>query len=414
MTNRNQLRVAVASIGRFHMFDLARQLAAAKTGVLLLTGYPQFKVDNDLRPFTKTHGKWVLVERLISRLRIGMPPWLPYESVKDFGAWVARSLEGADAHLLDALDGAGLEAGRMFRDRGRGWLCNRGSAHVLTQKLLLEEEHRAWRVPMPKHYFWPANVDRCLAEYGGADGVVVPSRFAARSFIDRGHAPEKVHICPYGVDLSMFRPEPKRDPKFRVLFVGAQSLRKGIGYLFEAVRPLVESGAIELWLIGPAGTDVHELLRRNAALFRHHGVVPRNKLAWYYSQCSVLVLPSIEEGLALVQAQAMACGMPVIATTNTGAEDLFTDGVEGFILPIRQPAAIREKIELLLDDPHKRDSMAMASLARVADLGGWNAYGARVRSIYREVLQRKDIGFTHVGENGNRPERLKASGAGRA
>ena len=67
------------------------------------------------------------------------------------------------------------------------------------------------------------------------------------------------------------------------------------------------------------------------------GVVGQERLAELMSTSHVMVLPSIEEGLALVQGQAMACGCPVIASTNTGAEDLFTDGVEGFVVPIRDP-----------------------------------------------------------------------------
>jgi glycosyltransferase involved in cell wall biosynthesis len=99
-------------------------------------------------------------------------------------------------------------------------------------------------------------------------------------------------------------------------------------------------------------------------------------------------LASVQEGLAMVQAQAMACAVPVIATKNTGAEDLYTDGVEGFIVPIRSPEAIREKIEWMIANPDLRDNMAAAALERVKSLGGWNQYGDRVDSVYREVARR--------------------------
>ena len=104
-----------------------------------------------------------------------------------------------------------------------------------------------------------------------------------------------------------------------------------------------------------------------------------------------MVLASVEEGLAQVQAQAMACGVPVIATTNTGAEDLFADGVEGFIVPIRSPEAIREKIEWMMDNPALRDQMANAALERVKNLGGWNQYGERVELVYRELAIRNQV-----------------------
>ena len=103
------------------------------------------------------------------------------------------------------------------------------------------------------------------------------------------------------------------------------------------------------------------------------------------------MLASVEEGLALVQAQAMACGLPVIATTNTGAEDLFTNSIEGFIVPIRSPEAIREKLEWMMDNRALRDQMAVSALERVKKLGGWDSYGDRVQSVYSQLVSRPNI-----------------------
>ena len=81
------------------------------------------------------------------------------------------------------------------------------------------------------------------------------------------------------------------------------------------------------------------------------GSMSQEKLAEYMSSSHVMVLPSIEEGLALVQAQAMACGCPLISSVNTGGEDLFQDGVEGFLVPIRSPEAIHDRLAQLAGDP---------------------------------------------------------------
>jgi glycosyltransferase involved in cell wall biosynthesis len=93
------------------------------------------------------------------------------------------------------------------------------------------------------------------------------------------------------------------------------------------------------------------------------------------SSSHVLVLPSIDEGLALLQGELMACGCPVLATANTGAEDLFTEGVEGFIVPIRDPDALLERLQQLADDPALQQRMSQAALLRVQNLGGWRQYG---------------------------------------
>ena len=183
----------------------------------------------------------------------------------------------------------------------------------------------------------------------------------------------------------MFRPMPKSDDVFRVIYVGALSMRKGIPYLLEALSS-VSLPKFELWLIGAVQPEIKPFLAKYEGKFRCFGEIPRAELHRYYSQASVFVIASIEEGLALVQAQAMACGIPVIATHNTGAEDLFTDGVEGFIVPIRNTDAIRDRLLQLYHHPDQLLEMAKAALHRVQLLGGWDTYGQRVISCYQEAV----------------------------
>jgi glycosyltransferase involved in cell wall biosynthesis len=382
------LRIAISVIGRFHMFDLARQMLRLGQEVEIFTGNPMCRVDSDLRSHARTHS----FLHVLANLRHRVPPapktsWWLDRDLKLFGRWLARSVDPETTDVLDGLDGPGPAAGRLMKSHGKAWICNRGSAHILTQKALLEEENQRWGLPMP--YFSSDGLERCLAEYAEADAIVVPSNFAKRSFVEQGIHTEKVYVCPYGVELSMFYPMPKADSKFRVLFVGGASIRKGIGYLFEALRPLVEKQLCDLWLIGGLNSDAKALLAKNKDIFVYKGIQARAALASMYSQGSVLVLPSVEEGLALVQAQAMACGLPVIATTNTGAENLFSDGVEGFIVPIRDPLAIRENVEWMIRHPTERAGMGAAALERVKGFGGWNRYGDQCLAMYREILARK-------------------------
>jgi glycosyltransferase involved in cell wall biosynthesis len=98
-----------------------------------------------------------------------------------------------------------------------------------------------------------------------------------------------------------------------------------------------------------------------------------------------MVLPSIEEGLALVQGQALACGCPVLASTNTGGEDLFSDGVEGYIVPVRDVAALTERMQQLADDPALQQRMSEAALRRVRTIGGWDEYGDRWENLLSQL-----------------------------
>ena len=116
------------------------------------------------------------------------------------------------------------------------------------------------------------------------------------------------------------------------------------------------------------------------------GAIPQSRLIDLMNTCHVMVLPSIEEGLALVQGQALACGCPVIATTNTGAEDLFKDSVEGYIVPIRDVAALTDRMQRLADDPFLQQQMSSAALERVRHLGGWSDYGDRWEQLLSQLL----------------------------
>jgi glycosyltransferase involved in cell wall biosynthesis len=234
-------------------------------------------------------------------------------------------------------------------------------------------------------------------EYVECDIITVPSTFAYKSFISEGINAKKLRKISFGVDLDLFRPVKKKDEVFRVIYVGAVSVRKGLPYLLEGLEPFLRE--IETWVIGTITDEMKPLLSRYEDCVRFFGPIPRSELYQYYSQGSVFVLPSIEEGLALVQAQAMACGLPVIATTNTGAEDLFTDGIEGFIVPIRSPEAIREKVFHLFKNPELGREMGEASLRRVQSIGGWDRYGDTVSATYADALRFRDVAATTQTSN---------------
>jgi glycosyltransferase involved in cell wall biosynthesis len=201
-----------------------------------------------------------------------------------------------------------------------------------------------------------------------------------------GVAAEKVHVIPYGVRLDRFAPgEPPPPDRFEVLFAGGVSLRKGVPYLLEAFAA-VRHPRKHLTVVGAMQPEVRRLLGQlpiDHVTFA--GPMLQPLLAEKMSASHVLVLPSVEEGLALVQAQAMACGCPVIATCATGAEDLFTDGVEGFIVSDRDVTALTEQMQRLADDRSLRNAMGAAALERVKRFGGWDGYGERWDALLHEV-----------------------------
>ncbi len=377
------IRVGISSAQHFWTFDLARQMERLGCLTHLYTGYPKWKVDGALRDKARTF-PWVMATYEASA-RLGLHELhrkLQLFAASSFDDWTARGLEPCDVFHCVSL--FGLKSYRAARDRyGALTVCDRASSHILFQDQILAEEYARWRVAYRP--INPGVIERELAEYEICDWIAVPSEFVRRTFIEKGVGEDKLIKLPFGVDIDLFRQIPKHDETFRVIYVGNLTLRKGLPYILEAIAA-PGLPPLELWLIGSIDPDVEPILAKYQKLYRYLGTVPRPELHKFYSQGSVFVLASIEEGLALVQAQAMACGLPVIATRNSGAEDLFSDGVEGFIVPIRSAEAIREKIVYLYENPAERERMAEAAKRRVRNLGGWDRYGEAAVAAYRERL----------------------------
>ncbi len=307
-----------------------------------------------------------------------------------FDRYTARKIDGEWCEAFVAISGAGLLTGARVQRNGGRFLCDRGSTHQRFQERMVEEEYRRWGVPLPLAK--PHIAIREEAIYAQADAITVPSSVAKRSFVEMGVAAEKVHVIPYGVRLDRFKPSapPPSHESFELLFAGGVSLRKGIPYLLEAFAKLSHPGK-HLSVVGSISPEIRRLLGRlptEGVTFT--GPLPQTELAQRMSASHALVLPSVEEGLALVQGQAMACGCPVIATVATGAEDLFTDETEGFIVPDRNVSALAERMQQLADDPGLQRRMSGAALARVKTLGGWDNYGDRWEALLQELTGRRE------------------------
>lgn len=388
------MRIVVSAQGKFHHFDLARELHARGHLATLFTGYPRWKLKDENLPLDRTDTFPWLMTPLLAANRWGLS--LHSRAVRATSCLaaqahdrhVARNVPDCDA--LIALSGRGLISGQVVQRRGGKYVCDRGSSHIVYQQRILHEEYERWGQKFPG--IDPSMIDRELAEYERADVITVPSDFARRSFIDQGVPPAKLRKVPYGVRLERFSRTATPDlERFDVLFVGGVSFRKGVPDLLDAFSRL-EHPRKSLTFVGGVAPEMKRYLREHSlsAEISFLGRWPQTRLREVMSRVHVMVLPSIEEGLALVQAQAMACGCPVIASENTGARDLFTDGQEGFIVPIRSPALITERLQELADDGDLRQRMSEAALSRTAGMGGWADYGEKmVRVVGRLVSTSK-------------------------
>ncbi len=263
-----------------------------------------------------------------------------------------------------------LPAFQAARGLGRRTILNYPIAHHRWQYRFYAEQARLrpeYAAALPDFGDVAAHGALLDREIELADEILVGSSFVRSTFISEGIAAEKLHVVPYGVDAARFSPRDAArspDAPVRVLFVGQIGERKGISYLLDAWRGFGNAGG-ELHLVGDfvAGAEVYQ---RDRELFRHTGNVPQARLPGLMREADVFVLPTLVEGMPMVVIEAMACGLPVIVTPH-GPDEVVRDGIDGFVVPIRDSEALRDRLVRLREDAQLRARMGAAALQRAAE-----------------------------------------------
>jgi len=271
-------------------------------------------------------------------LRFRLLPW--------FDRWVRKQLQPGD-HIISSF-GYANGSFEYARKNGGKTFVEAGNSHIENFWSILSEEQRRWKSKYPPvSRFWYERSRAMLSE--GVDYVLSPSSYVTNSFLERGFRQEQIIKSVFPLDLSVFRPSAQPRPKDRPLTVintGTLSLRKGTPYLLEGFRLLCERHpGSRLLLTEVIRDDVEPVLVRYRDLpIEWAPSLPPDKLAERLQTADVFVLPSLEEGLVRTAMEAMACGLQVVLTPNTGASDFVTPGVNGEIVPIREPKAIANGI----------------------------------------------------------------------
>lgn len=294
--------------------------------------------------------------------------------------WVYTSLDQQVArHHLDGIDAIYAyedgAASTFAAAKAQGILCLYDlpiAFYQTAQAIQIEEVKRfpqyAPALQATREPAW--KLERKAAEVKLADHIFVASSFTKRSLLSIGIAESAITVIPYGSPIDYFHPKPKPDDTFRALFVGRVGPRKGVHYLLQAWKSLNLINA-ELLMVGV--NEFPDTVAINGANYRHIPSVPHYTLNQYYSSASVFVFPSLVEGFGLVLLEAMACGIPIITTPNTAGPDIITDGVEGFIIPIRDVDALKAKLEWCYQNPKILKEMGKAARQKAEQLT-WTRY----------------------------------------
>ena len=310
----------------------------------------------------------------------------PFDNIAHKGIALTAAKFIHEADISIGWSGNSLEAIKESKKQGKIFILERGSSHYSYQMELLKEEAKRQNLKdfQPNLKIW----ERELLEYEYTDYISVPSQFVYNTFTEFGIPEDKLIKNPYGVNLEEFYPVKKEDDTFRVIHCGAISYRKGIPYLLEAFSQLNLKKS-ELWIVGSIDEEIKEFVNQykdENIIF--HGPKKQSDLSWYFSQCDVYCLASIEEGLAMVQAQAMACGLPIITTTNTGGGELIENDKNGFVIPIRDIQAIKEKILYIYKNREISKRMGEEAHKTVFNGFRWSDYGDRYVKNLQEIYSK--------------------------
>ena len=286
-------------------------------------------------------------------------------------------------------DGA-LETFRTAQKIGVTRIYDLPIAHWRTlHRLLTEEADRLpeWAPTMEGLRDSAAKHDRKDEEIRLADHVLVASSFTRSSLVEHFGPDLRVTTIPYGCPRPLVSNPDRREhgAPLHLMFAGHLTQRKGVADLIAALDRV----AIDwrLTLAGPRPATIPPALGclLKDPRCRWLGVVPHRTLLEEMSKAHVFVFPSIVEGFGMVLTEAMAAGLPVITTPNTAGPDILTEGRDGFIVPIRDPDALADRITLIAEDEPLRAQMAAAALD-TAGRRGWAAYEDGVIRVLRDML----------------------------
>jgi glycosyltransferase involved in cell wall biosynthesis len=313
-----------------------------------------------------------------------------------------------DAHVAETCRQrpSGLRAVYCYEDIARDTFClanERGwvtfydlpIAYWETSQRLLQEEAQRWPEWEPTLVGTrdsQEKLDRKSEELDRADVVLCPSRFVLDSLPAEARRNKTCVVAEFGSPRveELANGERRRDAggPLRVLFAGSLTQRKGLADLFAAMK-LLKRPDVELVVMGTPVAPL-EFYRQQFAGFHYEAPRPHHEVLELMRSCDVLALPSIVEGRALVQQEAMACGLPLIVTANAGGEDLIEQARTGFLVPIRSPELLAEKIAWCADHRKALFEMGAAARGKAAEYT-WDAYGKKILGAVRTALEKVEV-----------------------
>lgn len=306
-----------------------------------------------------------------------------------WAAWV-RGQKAPEFDIAYSILGSATPLFDVAERKGALKLIDATNSHPTSYYGFWQRECDIWcpgsKPGTPRIYF--ARINRELER---ADLILCPSKFVYESMLYNGISESKCVLNPYGVDTSAFTPRTVVPEKIRFICVGQIGLRKGHQYLFpafEKVRRVLPDA--ELVCVGSPYPDIRREFSRWRHSFKHYENIPLEQLTRLLRESTAFVFPSNEEGFAKAVIEAMASGLPVIATHQSGASTLIENGVQGFIVRERSVHDLAEKMIRIATDRDLNQKMGQAAAIQGSLKNTWGDYADRLIKICANAVEKRE------------------------
>lgn len=397
------MKITIVVGGRWHAFDLAKELYKKGHLERLITNYPKWYVMKWGLPNSKIISLpftfWVVKaiykiggEALMMKCQWLVHSWFAKRAVKYL----------AGSQLVHGWSGWSEPSLKWAKKQRIPTVVERSSAHIIEQSRLLDQEYKRLGLKWVRTHKQIECMEK--REYELADTIAVPSLFVETSFKHRGFTDDKLFRNSFGVNLKSFKapvnpPDPPSIVGLKVIYAGSLSVRKGIHDLLEGFKG-ADLPNSKLVLIGGQTPELMPVLASKPRNVEMLGHIKQNKLIDHYREGHCFVMASIEEGMAMVQLQALAAGLPLICTTNTGGEDLLMMngglgkqiemGIKefpaGFVIKIHSPESISYCLRKIANNQELWLQMRNEAIKLASRELSWSNYAERAISNYKSLL----------------------------
>jgi glycosyltransferase involved in cell wall biosynthesis len=384
------MKITISVPGRFHAFDMAKQLQKKFLLEQIITSYPasqakKFGVEPSL---VKSIVSKELFFRAYKKL-LGVYPESHY--LNEWFDIIASYKINFKSDIYVIWSGFGSHTIKQIRKKNPGAkiIIERGSTHISFQKeiLLFAYSHFPELKPSLPN---PKIIKKEITEYENSDYIAIPTQFVKQTFIEKEIPESKLMVTPYGVDLSSFTKKKfSSKKKLEILFTGNFCVRKGARTFIEILKIYNRNTDFHFNIVGSIEPGlvpyIKSFIDNGSLSYTPH--VPQNQLNNYYHLADVFLFPSYEEGMAMVILQAMACGLCVIASPNSGAGMLIKDKENGFLYATEDVHGIVELLNELQCSEERLKYIGEKARQSIEKGYSWDEYGNRIIAFYKKILE---------------------------